>query len=235
MLMQSMVRTYQGAVLAIAAAWPAPAAAAGSGEAASMTTSMAISGVLLIAGMLTVKAILLRQRNCRRTARRRLLQTLKDHGSEVLEDLILPGAYEGLTRIHFAVLTPGGILCVHAKHCDGTIAGDAESPQWTCTGENRQHQFLNPVIQNTGHVKAIAHIAQGVPIKSLVVMTGATRFEIPAGADVIHGDDLDACITSWKRGRPGVPHIEDAWRALKASALTDAASRKDLNAQLSFG
>lgn len=219
----------------MATAWPAPAAAASSSEATLMTTPMTIGAALLIAGALAVIAIPLRQRNHRRATRRRLVKTLKNHGSDVLEDLILPGAYEGLTRIHFAVLTPGGILCVHAKHCDGTIAGGAESPQWTCIGENHRHQFLNPVIQNAGHVKAIAQVAQGVPIKSLVVMTGAARFEIPAGADVIHADDLDARIISWKCGQPDVPHIGDAWRALKASALTDAASRKDLDAQLSFG
>lgn len=235
MLMKSMFRTHRGALLAIATAWQAPAAAASSSEASAMTTSIAMGAGLLIAGVLAVIAIPLRQRNHRRAARRRLVKTLKYHGSDVLEDLILPGAYEGLTRIHFAVLTPGGILCVHAKHCDGTIAGGAESPQWACTGENHRHQFLNPVIQNAGHVKAIAHIAQGVPIKSLVVITGAARFDIPAGADVIHADDLDACITSWKCGQPDVPHIGDAWRALQAAALTDAASRKDLDAQLSFG
>ncbi len=235
MLIKSLSGPLQRALLAIAAIWQAPAMAAGSSEAASMNTSMAIGAVLLTAGVLAVIAIPLRQRNHRRAARRRLVQTLKHHGSDVLEDLILPGAYEGLTRVHFAVLTPGGILCVQAKHCDGTIAGGIESPQWTCTGENHRHQFLNPVIQNAGHIKAISHVAPGVPIKSLVVVTGAAQFEFPAGDDVIHADDLDACISSWKCGQPDVPEIGDAWRALKASALTDAASRKDLDAQLSFG
>lgn len=235
MLMKSLSRTHRGVLLAIATAWQAPAAAASSSDAASMATSVTIGATLLIAGVVAAIAIPLRQRNHRRAARHHLEKTLKHHGSDILEDLILPGAYGGLTRVHFAILTPGGILCVHAKHCDGTIVGGAESPQWICTGDNHQHQFLNPVIQNAGHVKAIAQVAQGVPIKSLVVMTGAARFEIEEGTDVIHADDLDARITSWKCGQPDVPHIGDAWRALKASALTDAASRKDLDAQLSFG
>lgn len=233
--MKSLSRTHRAVLLAIAAAWQVPAVAASSSDAASMTSSITIGAMLLIAGVLAAIAVPLRQRNHRRAARRRLVKTLQDHGSDILEDLILPGAYEGLTRIHFAVLTPGGILCVHTKYCDGTIVGDAESPQWTCTAENHRHQFLNPLIQNAGHVKAIARVAHGVPVKSLVVMTGAVQLGIPTGADVIHGDDLDACITSWKCGQPDVPQIGDAWHALKASALTDAASRKDLDAQLSFG
>lgn len=239
MLMKTLSRIHRGVLLAIATAWQAPAAAASSSDAASMSasiaTSLTVGATLLIAGVVAAIVIPLRQRNHRRAARRQLAKTLKHHGSDIIEDLILPGAYGGLTRIHFAVLTPAGILCIHAKHCEGTIAGGADSPQWTCTGENHRHQFLNPVIQNAGHVKAIAQVAQGVPIKSLVVMTGAARFETPAGADVIHAAALDARITSWKCDQPDVPHIGDAWRALKASALTDAASRKDLDAQLSFG
>src|SRR5690606_36333196 len=48
--------------------------------------------------------------------KRKLRRTLRRRSRDVLEDVILPGAYGGLTRVDYAILTSCGILCIRAKH-----------------------------------------------------------------------------------------------------------------------
>lgn len=166
---------------------------------------------------------------------RQLGRVLRRHALDVLEDLIIPGAYDGLTRLHFVALTPAGIVCVLRKHCHGSVSGHALDAQWSDERGGRRNRFLNPVIQNQGHVKAVSRIVTDLPISGLVVFSGAAQFANEVPGNVVHLSSLEQRIAVSFHSREVAMGLDGAWQLLKSSALTDDASRKDLNAQLSFG
>jgi hypothetical protein len=234
---QSLIRI-PAAFAAAGAPCANAAEAAGAATGPVLITVAALAGAAFLTLLARRAGASLTRRISRGIGRRRIYRTLELRAIDVLDDFILPGAYGGLTRIHYAALTTAGIICVHAKHCQGTVSGDVHEPQWLNDCGDRRQQFLNPVIQNEGHVKTLSGILPDVPLINVVVFTGAMRFATPTSANVVHvaslGRSLDALLAG-AGGAGAANDLNEAWRTLRASALTDTASRKDLDAQLSFG
>jgi hypothetical protein len=166
--------------------------------------------------------------------RRRMRRILNGRSANVITDFILPGAFGGLTRIDYAVLTSGGILCIQTKHYNGIVFGESKEPQWSNVDGIHRRKFLNPLIQNDGRSKALQNVVPDVPVASLVVFTGAVQFTSVIDSNVIHIRDLDRYISKFVFGPCKIKDWDAVWMTVKASALTDEESRKDFNAQLSF-
>jgi hypothetical protein len=166
--------------------------------------------------------------------RRRIRRILKLRSRNVMEDFILPGAYGGLTKIDHAILTSGGIICVQTKHYNGIVFGGANEPQWTNVDGIRRRKFLNPMIQNEGRTKALQKVVPKVPVANLVVFTGSVQFTSPLEKNVVHVRDLNSYIAKFVFGPCKIKDWDAVWMTVKAAALTDDESRKDLSAQLSF-
>ena len=166
--------------------------------------------------------------------KRRMRRILNQRSRDVLEDFILPGAYGGLTKIDHAILTPGGIICIQTKHYNGIVFGGPEEPQWTNVDGLQQRKFLNPMIQNQGRTKALQKVLPSVPVANLVVFTGSVQFTSPLEKNVIHVRKLNSYIAKFVFGPCKIKDWDAVWMTVKAAALTDEDSRKDLNAQLSF-
>ncbi|MEQ9562386.1 MAG: nuclease-related domain-containing protein, partial [Woeseiaceae bacterium] len=166
--------------------------------------------------------------------KRRVRKILGNKSKDVLEDFILPGAYGGLTRIDFAILTSGGILCIQTKHYNGLVFGEAEEPQWTNVDGVTSRRFLNPLIQNEGRSRALRKVVPDVPVANLVVFTGSVQFSTKQASNVIHVRDLQNFIEKFVFGPCRIEDWDAAWLSVKAAALTDEESRKDFRAQLSF-
>jgi len=166
--------------------------------------------------------------------KRRIRRILIQKSRDVLEDFILPGAYGGLTKIDHAILTSGGIICIQTKHYNGIVFGGPEEPQWTNVDGVQQRKFLNPMIQNEGRTKALQKVLPSVPVANLVVFTGSVQFTSPLEKNVIHVRKLNSYIAKFVFGPCKIKDWDAVWMTVKAAALTDEDSRKDLNAQLSF-
>jgi hypothetical protein len=166
--------------------------------------------------------------------KRRLRRALRRRSRDVLEDVILPGAYGGLTRVDYAILTSGGILCIRAKHCNGTVFGSDEDPQWKNVDGIYQQKFLNPAIQNAGRTRALQNIVPDVPVASLVVFTGSVQLAAPKVRNVIHVRDLDGYISKFVFGPCKIKDWDAVWLTVRSALLTDEGSRRDFRAQLSF-
>ncbi len=166
--------------------------------------------------------------------KRRIRRTLSQKNRDVLEDFILPGAYGGLTKINHAVLTSGGIICIQTKHYNGIVFGGPEEPQWTNVDGVQRRKFLNPMIQNEGRTKAMQKVVPTVPVANLVVFTGSVQFTSPLEKNVIHVRDLNSYIAKFVFGPCKIKDWDAVWMTVKAAALTDEETRKDLSAQLSF-
>ncbi len=166
--------------------------------------------------------------------KRRIRRILQQKSRDVLEDFILPGAYGGLTKIDYAILTSGGIICIQTKHYNGIVFGGAEEPQWTNVDGIQRRKFLNPMIQNVGRTKALQKVVPKVPVANLVVFTGSVQFTSPLEKNVIHVRKLNSYIAKFVFGPCKINDWDAVWMTVKAAALTDDETRKDLSAQLSF-
>jgi hypothetical protein len=162
----------------------------------------------------------------------RMRHALESRSPDVLHDFILPGAYGGLVKIDHALMTAGGILCIQTRHYHGLVFGSEDEPQWTNVDGTKRRRFLNPLIQNAGRAKALQNVVPDVPVASLVVFTGNVDFPTPPSANVIRIGQLESFIAKFVFGPSKVKDWDAVWLTVRSAALTDDASRKDLQAQI---
>jgi len=162
----------------------------------------------------------------------RIRRVLEARSPDVLHDFILPGAYGGLTKIDHTILTAGGILCIQTKHYNGIVFGGENEAQWTIVDGTLRRRFLNPIIQNEGRTRALQNVVPDVPVANVVVFTGAVEFPTPPPKNVIRVAALDSFIAKFVFGPSKVKDLNAAWLTVKSAALTDEATRKDLQAQI---
>jgi hypothetical protein len=162
----------------------------------------------------------------------RIRRALEARSPDVLHDFILPGAYGGLVKIDHAILTAGGILCIQTKHYNGIVFGAEDDAQWTNVDGTLRRRFLNPLIQNEGRTRALQNVVPDVPVDNLVVFTGKVEFPTPPPKNVIRISGLESFIAKHVFGPSKVKDWDAAWLTVKSAALTDEATRKDLQAQI---
>ena len=162
----------------------------------------------------------------------RIRRALARRSPDVLHDFILPGAYGGLTKIDHAILTAGGILCIQTKHYNGIVFGGDEEAQWTNVDGTTRRRFLNPLIQNEGRTRALQKIVPNVPVANLIVFTGNVDFPTPPPENVIRVAQVDGYIAKFVFGSSKIKDWHAVWLTINSAALTDEASRKDLQAQI---
>lgn len=194
------------------------------------TVAAALIATLLLRSTVSHFMVSLANRFGRFRARRRLDRL----GSDVMHDLLLPGAYGGLVRIDHALMTAGGILCIRAIPYSGIVFGGEDEAQWTYVDGTTRRRFLNPLIQNEGRTRAIRRVLPDVPVANLVIFTGKVEFTAPPPKNVITMGRLDSFIQKFIFGPSKVEDWDAAWLSLKSAALTDEASRRDFAAQLGF-
>ncbi|MDX1403375.1 MAG: nuclease-related domain-containing protein [Woeseiaceae bacterium] len=197
-------------------------------------TLIATAAILLTLLMFRGSASRIARTVVEKLGKRRIRKVLRAKSPDVLEDFILPGAYGGLTHIDFAILTSGGILCLRTIHCNGIVFGAADEPQWTNVDSVRRRRFLNPLIQNDGRTRALQKIVPNVPVANLVVFTGNVQFTTPPAKNVIPVNRLASYIAKFVFGPCKIKDWDAVWLTVKSAALTDAETRKDFRAQLSF-
>jgi len=195
---------------------------------------IAIAGALLLTLFFRASATRVANLVTAKIGKRRIRRGLMQKSRDVLEDFILPGAYGGLTKIDHAILTSGGIICIQTKHYNGIVFGGPEEPQWTNVDGVQRRKFLNPMIQNEGRTKALQKVVPKVPVANLIVFTGSVQFTSPLEKNVIHVRDLNSYIDKFVFGPCKIKDWDAVWMTVKAAALTDEETRKDLSAQLSF-
>lgn len=195
---------------------------------------IAIAGALLLTLVFRASATHVARIVTEKIGKRRIHKILNARSPDLLEDFILPGAYGGLTRIDYAILTSGGILCIQTKHYNGIVFGGADEPQWSNVDGIQRRKFLNPLIQNEGRTKALQKVIPKVPVANLVVFTGTVQFTTPLEKNVIHVRKLNSYIAKFVFGPCKIEDWDAVWLTVKSAALTDEETRKDFRAQLSF-
>ncbi len=164
----------------------------------------------------------------------RVRAALAKCGPDILHDFILPGAYGGLAKIDHAILISGGIICIQTKHHRGLLFGEKSDAQWSSLEGSKRQRFLNPLIQNEGRSRALNKVVPGVPVANLVVFSADVEFTAPPPANVINVSQLQRYVATFKFSTGMTDKLDTAWPAVKAAAMTDTDTRKDLSAQLGF-
>ena len=95
-------------------------------------------------------------------------------------------------------------------------------------------RFLNPLIQNEGRTRALQNVVPDVPVANLVIFTGAVEFTTPPPKNVIHVRQLESYVAKFVFGPSKIKDWHAVWLTVKAAAMTDADTRKDLQAQIGF-
>jgi hypothetical protein len=72
----------------------------------------------------------------------------------VLNDILLPNpkAKSGYSQIDHVILSPYGIFVIETKNFQGIIYGSPAYKQWLVNGK---FKFMNPFVQNYGHIACI--------------------------------------------------------------------------------
>ena len=211
-----------------------PAAVTGITNIGPATFLFTVAGALFLTLVFRRSATALTLYLVRRLGELRIRRALATSCNDVIHDFVLPGAYGGLVRVDHAAMTAGGILCIQTKHYSGVVFGNEDEPQWTNVDGIRRQRFLNPLIQNEGRTRAVRKVIPDVPVANLVVFTGSVEFPNVPPQNVIHVSQLDSFIAKFIFGPSKVEDWDAVWLSLKAAALTDDETRKDLKAQLGF-
>ncbi len=217
------------ALPALAADSPIPTGITSVGPAAFLFT---IAGALLLTLVFRSVASHVMGLVTRRIGMFRIRRALEARSPDVLHDFILPGAYGGLVKIDHAILTAGGILCIQTKHYNGIVFGEHDEPQWTNVDGTTRQRFLNPTIQNEGRTRALQNVVPDVPVDNVIIFTGKVEFPTPPPKNVIKVERLNSFIDKHVFGPSKVKDWDAAWLTVKSAALTDEATRKDLQAQI---
>ena len=196
---------------------------------------LALAGIILL-GLLARRQLLRVIRAVSgRTGRLHLRQVVASHALDSRANLVLPGSNGSLTRTDLAVLTSAAIVCIRLRDFNGTVFGNPNDAQWTVVDGTSRRQFLNPLLQNAGRVRAVEAACAGMPVENLVVFTGNAQFSMQPAANVIHVSQLARWLHELAMSMPAADDPDSSWLSLCASARTDADAQRDFEAELSFG
>ncbi|PLY15328.1 MAG: hypothetical protein C0631_07655 [Sedimenticola sp.] len=140
---------------------------------------------------------------------------LRELGSEVLDDIVIPDGRGGLTQLDHVVLTRYGFLVVETKNYGGMIFGQERDKQWTQRMGRKSFRMRNPLHQNYGHVQALKALTPDIPVFGRVVFAGSAEFPkgIPYGVSTLRSlaDDFSSLrdVTIDQRS------LQAAWNDLK--------------------
>ena len=139
-------------------------------------------------------------------------------------NVTLPTVY-GTTQIDHVFVSEFGVFVVETKNIGGRIYGGEHDREWTKEFPGGQkHKFLNPLLQNNGHVRAIEKILAGIglpkqSVKSVVVFVGDARLEQEMPQNVTMGFEAARYIRSFKTKILTDEQVEKICTAIESNRL----------------
>lgn len=86
-----------------------------------------------------------------------ILELLSKNNYKVFSDILLETHF-GTTQIDHIVVSRYGVFVLETKNYIGWIFGSENSEKWTQNIYGKKQQFMNPIIQNSTHIKALKQI-----------------------------------------------------------------------------
>lgn len=157
----------------------------------------------------------------RRHRRRRSLDwRLGTAARAVLRDFVLPDGNGGEILVHYAVLTPGGIVVLDVKDVAGNVFGSEGMQDWTVIARDRRYTFANPQPGLWDRIAAIKRIvAEDLPVDGVIAFTARARFAKGRPRSVVMLEEWLAALRSGSDAAGSDPDdLPAGWLQLRAAA-----------------
>ncbi|MCL6445540.1 MAG: NERD domain-containing protein [Alicyclobacillus sp.] len=148
----------------------------------------------------------------------------------VMNDVVIPKEDNGTSQIDHVVVSPNRIFVIETKHYDGKIFGKEHDYRWTQVFYKRKHSFLNPIIQNKGHIKTLqAVLAEFMPVKfvSIVVFSGRGDLKVQTTTTVVYPSELRKVIAEHTEEVIPPERVEAICNKLASIARTDRQEKRN--------
>ncbi len=135
-----------------------------------------------------------------------------------LENVYLPRAHTtgALTRLDHVVMSREGIYVIEVKDLRGVVYGSGRSRRWVHSVDGGEHEFLNPLVQNAGHIEALAAFLE-LPLKkfhSVVCFEGNAKLKGRMPSNVVRRQ-LSRYLARRRPRLLSEDELTDAWSRLK--------------------
>lgn len=108
----------------------------------------------------------------------------------------------GTTQIDHIVVSPYGVFIIETKNYKGWITGGEKSSQWTQNIYGKKKSFLNPILQNFGHVKAVKALLRQYPditIIPIVAFSPECELKVKTTSHVVYYNRVCEVIFKYKK------------------------------------
>ena len=151
----------------------------------------------------------------------RKLDRLPKDQYRVLNNVTLPTP-KGSSQIDHLVVSIFGIFVIETKNYNGWIYGGEHAEYWTQNIYGNKYQLYNPILQNSGHVRALRRVLKDfepLPILPIVAFSGKADIKVKVE---------DACVVYWSQIRKVIYQFEDkrlTWSLVNAICDTIQAAQ----------
>lgn len=136
---------------------------------------------------------------------------------------------EVTSQIDHMVVSDFGIFVIETKNFKGWIVGGEKSEFWTQVIFKYKNRFYNPLLQNSGHIKALKECLIDYPhIKyySIIVFSKNADIKVNTSQDVINSSQLLRTIKKYSDINLTETEKEKITKKIKSSNLIDSYDKR---------
>jgi hypothetical protein len=136
------------------------------------------------------------------------------------------------SQIDHVIVSQTGIFVIETKNYRGWIYGSEKSKNWTQVIYKRKEQFLNPVLQNKGHIQALKEqLGEEMPYYSIISFSTRAdlkKIEIQSpDTKVIYTPNIAKAITAYKQNFLSKERTQQIYQKLITLNISDKTMRKE--------
>jgi len=159
-----------------------------------------------------------------------LLQLPKQY--RTINNLMIKNEKDETSQIDHVVVSPEGIFVIETKNYTGLISGDEKVFKWTKNIYGKKYEFMNPIMQNEGHIRALKFLlsnCQGLKFYSVVAFDNKCELKnVISFNSVMYINEVNKYILSMKsQNQLTDDQINRIYNFLIKSNITDATRRKE--------
>ena len=120
---------------------------------------------------------------------------------KVINNVVLKNN-EITSQIDHIIISDFGIFVIETKNYKGWIVGNEKSEYWTQVIYKYKQKFYNPILQNSGHIRALKNCLREFPnveYKSIVVFSTKAEIKIDTTKDIINSNQLLQTIKKYSQ------------------------------------
>lgn len=162
----------------------------------------------------------------------RKLRKLDPQKYILLDDVLIPSHNGKTSQIDHVLVSIYGIFVIETKNYRGWIFGSENGHTWTQTIYKKKSKFLNPIIQNKGHIKALQHLLGEeypslpfIPIVSFSYQADFKKMDVQS--HVVYSVQLMRVIRKYREAVLTEQQIRDIADKIKAADIKGAKARKE--------